>query len=419
MSHAPEISHLQLSPDSVMYMEGNGEVVVSAQFVFNDDGQDLQVLWVEMPDGRKLELNRPMNTRSGTLTEQLAMPTDTSGAFTVSFWLIDRAGDSSARVSAKFYVVDTAQTANWTRRLTGLPFALNDVVWTGSAFVAVGDGGKVLTSGDGVDWVERATFTSVDLGAVAAYGSDVVAVGFDTTVLLSSDGGESWRVKHSGDRVRLAAVTVNSSQIVAGGMDLQTGDAFIIRSPDLGETWKVVDSLPQSGHFVTDLAYANGIFVAATDVFSPESDARVLVSVDGQVWHDIILRDEVAASYAILYDGHQFIAAGSHNTVFVSADGYNWTERQTPVDRVDYLSAAWNGSKLVVAGGITWWYWWLGTPSFERPVGIASADGGATWELFNIDGYYQSSGLAWGNGRFVSVGQSTPVSGEGAIYTAD
>lgn len=125
------------------------------------------------------------------------------------------------------------------------------------------------------------------------------------------------------------------------------------------------------------------------------------------------------ASYAILHDGTQFIAAGSHSTVFASADGYYWTELPTPIEDVDYLSATWSGSKLVVAGGITWWYWWLGTaPPWERDVGISSSDGGATWEVFNINGYYQSRGMAWGNGRFVSVGQSTPISGEGAIYTS-
>jgi len=75
---------------------------------------------------------------------------------------------------------------------------------------------------------------------------------------------------------------------------------------------------------------------------------------------------------------------------------------------------------VVLAGGITWWYWWLGTPTFERPVGLAQNYGLATpWEAFNIDGYYQSRGMAWGKERFVSVGQSTPVSGEGAIYTSD
>jgi hypothetical protein len=181
----------------------------------------------------------------------------------------------------------------------------------------------------------------------------------------------------------------------------------------------VIDTLPQSGHFITDLIHANGLFVAGTDAFSWESDARVMVSVDGQVWHEIILRDDVAALHEVLHDGQQFIATASDATVFASPDGYNWTELQTPVDRVDYLSAASNGQRLVVAGGIAWWYWWVGTPSFERPVGLSSTDGGATWEIFNIDGYYQSNGIAWGNGRFVSVGQATPASGEGAIYSWD
>ena len=49
---------------------------------------------------------------------------------------------------------------------------------------------------------------------------------------------------------------------------------------------------------------------------------------------------------------------------------------------------------------------------------LASSDSGVTWEIFNIDGYYRSHGLAFGNGVFVSVGAS-PISGEGAIYTTE
>jgi len=310
------------------------------------------------------------------------------------------------------------QVDEWTARWTGLPFILNDVTWDGENFIVVGDSGVILTSADGTDWAQRESGTDVDLHAIASDGLDIVAVGDLTTVLLSTDHGESWSIKHSGDRVYLPAVAINAWQIVAGGMDQHTGNAFVIRSGDRGETWTVVESLPQSGHFVTDLVYANGLFVAATDVFSSESDARVLVSVDGEDWQPVILRDDVAASYAILHDGNRFIAAGSHSTVFTSADGYLWTESQTPIQDVDYLSAAWNGSKLSVAGGIAWWYWWVGTPPFERPVGISSIDGGATWAIFDIDGYYQSRGMASGNGHFVSVGQSTPISGEGAIYTS-
>jgi hypothetical protein len=353
------------------------------------------------------------------VSEQFMMPTKTVGSFTVEVWLVDKAGDISNHLSAKFNVASDVPSTAWTRRMSGLPYALNDVLWNGTQFVAVGQDGKILTSVNGIDWVARDSHTDAELVAVANLGSDVVAVGYGATVLLSTDDGASWAIKHAGDRAWLSAVAITPAQIVVGGMDQVTGDAFVMRSADRGESWTVVNGMPQSGHFLTDLVHAGGLFVAATDAFSSSSDARVMVSADGATWNEIVLRDEVAASYAILHDGSQFVAAGSESTVFVSADGFNWTELETPVQDVDYLSAAWNGSRLVVAGGITWWYWWMGTPPFERPVGLTSTDGGTTWEMFNIDGYYESRGLAWGNGRFVSVGQSTPVSGEGAIYTSD
>jgi len=419
VQHAPVISSLKLSPENVAYMAGGGVMEVSAEFTFSDAGRDVQALWVGMPDGTRVEFSEASSAATGTVSEKIAMSTKAVGTFTVEIWLVDKVGDSSNHLTARFEVVSDVTPTAWTKRLGGLPAELNDVSWTGSGFVAVGSAGKILTSADGIGWMERSSPVDVDLIAVASRGSDVVAVGGDATVLLSTDGGATWSIKHTGNQVRLAAVAISPSHIVTGGMELQTGNAFMMRSLDRGETWKVIDTLPQSGHFITDLIHANGLFLAGTDVFSWESDARVMISVDGQVWHEIILRDDVAALYEVLHDGQQFIAAGSDATVFASADGYNWKQLSTPVDRVDYLSAAWNGSRLVVAGGITWWYWWVGTPSFERPVGLSSTDGGATWGIFNIDGYYQSNGMAWGNGRFVSVGQATPDSGEGAIYSSD
>jgi hypothetical protein len=114
--------------------------------------------------------------------------------------------------------------------------------------------------------------------------------------------------------------------------------------------------------------------------------------------------------FTVTHNGSQFIAAGGDGAAFASFDGFNWTQLQTPVAAVNYLSATWDGSKLVLAGGSD-------SPS-ERPIGIASTDGGVSWDIFNIGGDYESRGMAYGNGRFVSVGQSAPGSGEGAIYTA-
>jgi photosystem II stability/assembly factor-like uncharacterized protein len=359
---------------------------------------------------------------TGTHTEQFDISTATVGFYTVNIWLVDRQALASNHAMVLFAVNNPAQAsewdAQWTNQLTGLPFNLSDVLWDGEHFIAVGDGGAIMTSADGIAWVERESGTDVGLNAVAFDDSMIVAVGPDATVLLSTDHGESWKIKHSGSRVSLHGVAINASQIVAGGMDQNSGDVFLMRSLDRGETWTILESVPQKDHFVKDLIYANGLFVAATDVFSSLSDARVLVSLDGENWQSIVLRDEVAAIDTLLHDSERFIAVGSDNSVFASADGFFWIQLKTPEEMalISYGGAAWSGSRLVIHGGITWWYWWLGVPP-HHDAGITSIDGGVTWQVFDIDGYYESNGIAWGNGRFVSVGSTSSISGEGAIYT--
>ncbi len=422
--HAPQIADLELSPTHATVMDGDGSISVTARFAFTDTGLDIATIHVDVSDGSSFTMPFPetMIGASGTHSEPFDISTAAAGRYTVDVWLVDKLASTSNHVMATFDVTEPAQAtwdAQWTNRLTGLPFGLSDVVWDGEYFIAVGDGGTILTSADGIDWAERESGTDVDLKAVASDGTINVAVGLDASVLLSTNHGESWSIKHSGGRVSLYGVAITASQIVAGGMDLNTGDVFIMRTLDRGETWVNLGSLPQKDHFVTDVIHANGLFVAATDVFSSSSDARVLVSLDGENWQSIVLRDEVAALYALAHDGERFIAAGSENSVFASVDGFYWTQLTTPADmgRITYGAAAWSGSRLVIHGGLTWWYWWLGVPP-HQDAGISSIDGGVTWEVFGIDGYYESSGIAWGNGRFVSVGSTSAVSGEGAIYTS-
>ena len=419
--HTPQIADLDLSPTYATVMDGDGSVSVTAMFTFVDTGLDIATVYVEISDGTSFTMPFPdtVVAESGTHTETFDVSTATVGSYSVEVWLVDKLGATSNHEAARFEVVAVAQIDEWTNRLAGLPFVLDDVTWDGENFIVVGDDGKILTSPDGVDWAERESGVDVDLVAVANHGTNVVVVGGDTTVLLSTDHGESWGVRPTGFSFEPLAVAMNASQIVIGGMASDTSDAYIIRSVDGGESWILVEPLPKTKHFVTDLVYANGLFVATTDVFDWRSDARILISPDGENWQEIILRDEVSASYAILHDGKRFIAAGLENAVFASVDGFDWTELQTPaeMEMITYMGAAWDGSRLVIHGGITWWYWWAGVPPY-REAGITSTDGGITWETFDIDGYYETHGMAWGNGRFVSVGQTSQLTAEGAIYTS-
>jgi hypothetical protein len=418
-AHAPQIDSLVLSPDTAIYMEGEGSISVTAQFNYADTGLDIADVHVEMSDGTSftVSLADADPAESGTYTDQFDMSTAAIGPCEVEMWLVDGDGATSSHVTATFEVIDNVLVNKWTNRLSGLPLTLNDVLWEGDNFVAVGGSGTILTSFDGVDWVERESGIDADLNAVAFDEADIVAVGGDATILLSSDHGQSWTVKHSGVDVILRAVVVNTTQIVAGGMHRQTGEAFMMSSLDRGDTWKVVPSLPKSDQFVTDLVYGNGLYIAATDLFDWQSEARVLVSVDGEVWQGVIVREDVAGLNSIVYDGNQFIVVGDRNSVFASVDGFLWTQLAVPTSDVEFMAAATFESSLVIHGGIPWWQFVIGVP-LDRPSGLMSRDGGTRWQIFDIDGYYQSNGLAWGTGRFVSVGQVTPVAEEGAIYTS-
>jgi hypothetical protein len=74
---------------------------------------------------------------------------------------------------------------SWTQRTSGTSNWLNGVAYGNGLFVAVGDGGTILTSPDGVSWTQRTSGTSNQLNGVA-YGNGLfVAVGWDGTILTS------------------------------------------------------------------------------------------------------------------------------------------------------------------------------------------------------------------------------------------
>jgi|GEM_PF-5192041 len=423
--HVPEISDLKLSPDTALYMEGDGSLVVTAEIGFRDSGLDIETLWVRMPDGTSVEFGESFATEAGMFTEDLAMPTNQIGAFAVEFWLVDQAGDSSDPVTAQFHVLADVQASNWTNRLSGLPHALFDVVWNGNVFIAVGERGAIFTSADGSNWGVIDSGTDANLYAVAADGAYVVAVGFELEggpgiILQSTDHGASWTVKDRPTEAVLEAVAINSPQVVVGGYRWSWGTAITMISEDRGDTWRAVNSWTDENLQITDLVYRDGMFVATTNsVLRPTEGAWVTISSDGKLWSEIAVSDEYAFLRTILHDGSQFILAGSWGAVFTSPDGFNWTQLQTPVGDVSYTGVAWNGSRLMVAGGSMCGELWFCDSPFDVPVGLSSTDGGLTWEIFNIDGDYESRGVAWGNGRFVSVGEKPRFLGEGAIYTAD
>jgi hypothetical protein len=81
--------------------------------------------------------------------------------------------------------------------------------------VAVGDGGALIGSADGLTWSAAASPVSVALRAVT-YSSRYVAVGAGGTVALSTDG-ITWRAASAGTTTSLGATVFGLNSYIGLG----------------------------------------------------------------------------------------------------------------------------------------------------------------------------------------------------------
>lgn len=102
---SPEISNLTVSPDIVLFMQGDGNVTATAEFSYADADLDIATMQVEMSDGNNQSIPLDtIDTASGTLSEEFAVSTEAAGALTVEVWLVDAVGNASNRLSDEILV---------------------------------------------------------------------------------------------------------------------------------------------------------------------------------------------------------------------------------------------------------------------------------------------------------------------------
>lgn len=390
---APRISNLILSPDTVYYMDGDGSTQISAYVDFVDPDMDIASAYIKLADGTTQTLSLPaINTASGTLTGELIVGTTELGVFTSEVWLTDRAGHSSNHLTVDLSVEIDLTT--WLDRTpAGLSTGLNDVVWNGSLFVAVGDAGRILSSPDGITWTSRTSGTTQRLNGVAWDGARFLAVG-DGATILSSTNGSSWSSLHTGDDgVWLQDVSYSGTRYVAAGNLYPADSAYVLTSTD-GNTWIENATLPPGTGTLYGVAWSGQTFVAPA---YSSSQAPVLVSQDGLSWIEVIVSTDSTTTLSVLWDGNRFVVGGVVGRLFLSSDGINWEQISTP-SSTNFLALASSGSTLMAAGVIS--------------NAVATSDLGASWESFYIGSFHDTRGLAYGANRFVSVG-----GGGGIIYS--
>ena len=101
-----------------------------------------------------------------------------------------------------------------------------------SLFAAVGRGGVILTSPDGVTWTRRTSPTTNTLAAVPG-GAQFIAAG-NAGVIVTSPNGTAWTSQSSNTTSFLNAIGLDTFIAVGEGNDTTSGG--ILTSPD-GVTW--------------------------------------------------------------------------------------------------------------------------------------------------------------------------------------
>ena len=145
-------------------------------------------------------------------------------------------------VGANGTIITSANGTDWTARDSGSTRHLRAVTYGGAQYLAVGDAGTILASANAAAWVAAPALTSAGLrgvahAALANTASDgtvsitnvYVAVGEGGTLLTSNDGA-AWTV-----RAPLGSANLNA--VIYGGQFVAVGDGgAIFTSPD-GITW--------------------------------------------------------------------------------------------------------------------------------------------------------------------------------------
>lgn len=287
----------------------------------------------------------------GGIIQSFAL-TDTGGAWTslttagiTSFPANSIAWNEKTDSNSRYVAVGSGITwtsqdgVTWTQNpQTTSTMNMLQVMWSGSYFVAVGNG--LWVSADGVTWQSQVaapvTGTAPSVYTVNRLGGTPVALGFGplpsnskvSAVMLSFGDslGYAWSAFKPITTAQWAMLGITKSDAglyVAVGWG---GRVLVSKTPSNTASWTQYIVSLASGEDFTDVLWANNMFVAVT------SKGGIWTSANGSTW---VKRK--AASQALWcitrvkhattsgYDD-QFIAAGDHGLLVTSFNGEEWAE---------------------------------------------------------------------------------------------
>jgi hypothetical protein len=302
--------------------------------------------------------------------------------FTNPFNALIPHGDGFLGVGSDGLIAGTPDGAAWAAYPSGTMAELNFLIQGGNLFVSGGDSGAVVTSPNGIDWTRR-TGTYRHPLISGAYGNGTyVLLGNDKTILTSTDG-LAWTPQS------IASASILYSCAFGDGRFIVAGEAgTIYDSPD-GKTWTL---RPKAAFSIYSIVRGDSEFVARDANNSYHSK-------DGLTWTK---GGALNGYYDISFADKRFLCAGPTGAIYTSTDGVNWSMDTTGTHKQLYCIAA-SGGRTLASG-----------------VEMTFSPGGKTWATRTFDATRNLKSVAYGNGRYVAVGDwdAMQISTDGTLWSS-
>jgi len=252
-----------------------------------------------------------------------------------------------------------------------------DIAYGDGKFVAVGIGGDIAYSSDGINWT-AVTNNQINYNGYypsIAYGNGKFVASCGNRIAYSTNGVIWTEVTgHPFNGNYVEKITFANDKFFAGG---KSGGYDAVYYSSDGNTWTWV------GSNIYSIAYGNGKFVAATYYINYEGYYNhIMNSTDGLNWNNVTNTTFITSGISdIIYGNDKFVAIGS-GTAY-SSDGMTWTaitdnafNKDSGINAIAYG----NGKFVAVApsGKIAYWSGDENSSYVPPSVAIPSAPTGLT-----------------------------------------
>lgn len=218
----------------------------------------------------------------------------------------------------------STSTNTWTVAADTATGIFNAVAYGAGLYVAVGNGGIVYTSPDGITWTSRTSGTVTNLTGIAWSGAEFIAI--SSTVAIRSTDGMSWSSAGTNGGVRMC---------YSGGVFIVFNGSTIIRVSTTGEEWinntiATADSMmcTSTGAMVYGSTNSMGYIITSSGIKTIGINAAYVIATVAEIT-DII--------YFTVYDRFYYVTAPLYNQTIGGLNTYN-TEPNAPAGTTPYSS---------------------------------------------------------------------------------